>query len=417
MLAAYSQVARSCVGEVWGRRKTSERPGRGLPEPCLLSSDAEYLHQMTAHPDPERTVSDASRVLDRLFDGVRPLRLEEAVFDAVLRGWHNQQKARGLENRTAETREWVVRRVQKQLECWPWEWTADAIDEWFEDKFAAGLARSTVRNYQSTLRGFLDFLVDARYPWVAVCVQEFGRAPEQVFDDLNLVRHLYEYEGDPEGNRPFTRGELTAFFEFCDARVSGRRALRRKGSLAAFRDATIFKTMYAYGLRRGEVGMVDVADFGPNPHRPSFGRFGSLTVRHGKGANGSGPRRREILTVFDWAAEVLDQFVHDVRPAYSFDSPALFLTERGGRVSTKYINARFACLRDELGLPLQLSTHCLRHSYVTHLVEDGWDDLFVQQQVGHRYASTTAIYTGVSSDFKHNAMQRALKRQMQDAVP
>lgn len=372
---------------------------------------------MTAHPDSGRTVSDASRVLDRLFDGVRPLRLEEAVFDSVLRGWHNQQKARGLENRTAETREWVVRRVQKQLECWPWEWTADVIDEWFEDKFAAGLARSTVRNYQSTLRGFLDFLVDARYPWVAVCVQEFGRAPEQVFDDLNLVRHLYEYEGDPKGNRPFTREELAAFFEFCDARVRGRRALRRKGSLAAFRDATIFKTMYAYGLRRGEVGLVDVADFGPNPHRPSFGRFGSLTVRHGKGANGSGPRRREVLTVFDWAAEVLDQFVHDVRPAYSFDSPVLFLTERGGRVSTKYINARFACLRDELGLPLQLSTHCLRHSYVTHLVEDGWDDLFVQQQVGHRYASTTAIYTGVSSDFKHNAMQRALKRQMQDAAP
>jgi integrase/recombinase XerC len=125
--------------------------------------------------------------------------------------------------------------------------------------------------------------------------------------------------------------------------VSGRRALRRKGSLAAFRDATIFKIMYAYGLRRAEVTMVDVADFGPNPNRPSFGRFGALTVRHGKSANGSGPRRREVLTVFDWAAEVLEQFVSDVRPAYSFESSALFLTERGGRVSTKYINSRFAC--------------------------------------------------------------------------
>lgn len=377
---------------------------------------------MTTYSDLGRTGVDAAadggtlRALDRLFDGVRPLRLEEAVFDAVLRGWHNQQKARGLENGTSKGREWAVRRVQKQLGSWPWEWTAEAMDEWFEDKFVAGLARLTVRSYQGSLRGFLDFLLDARYPWTAVCVQEFGRAPEQVFDDLNLVRHLYEYEGDPEGNRPFTRGELAAFFEFCDGRVSGRRALRRKGSLAAFRDATIFKTMYAFGLRRAEVGMVDVADFGPNPNRPSFGRFGALTVRHGKGANGSGPRRREILTVFGWAPEVLDQFVNDIRPAYSFDSPALFLTERGGRVSTKYINSRFACLRDELGLPSQLSTHCLRHSYVTHLIEDGWDDLFVQHQVGHRYASTTAIYTGVSSDFKHDAMQRALKRQMEESA-
>jgi hypothetical protein len=88
-----------CRGGV-GAAKISERPGTGLPEPCLSSSDAEYLHQTTAHLDPERTVSEASRVLDRLFDGVRPLRLEEAVFDSVLRGWHNQQKARGLENRT-----------------------------------------------------------------------------------------------------------------------------------------------------------------------------------------------------------------------------------------------------------------------------------------------------------------------------
>lgn len=160
--------------------------------------------------------------------------------------------------------------------------------------------------------------------------------------------------------------------------------------------------------------MLDVADFGANPHHLSFGRFGSLTVRYGKGANGTGPRRREVLTVFDWAAGVLEQFVDEVRPAYCFDSPALFLTERGGRVSAKYVNARFAGLRDELGLARQLGPHCLRHSYVTHLIEAGQDEFFVQCQVGHRYASTTAIYTGVSSDFKHDAMQRALARQMRE---
>ena len=165
---------------------------------------------MTTYQDVGRVGVGASRALDRLFDGVRPLRLEEAVFDAVLRGWHNQQKARGL-SRTSKGREWAVRRVQKQLGLWPWESTAEAMDEWFEDRFVAGLAWSTVRSYQCSLRSFLDFLLDARYPWAAVCVQEFGRAPRQVFDDLNLVRHLYDYEGDPEGNRPFTRGELAAF--------------------------------------------------------------------------------------------------------------------------------------------------------------------------------------------------------------
>jgi site-specific recombinase XerD len=41
-----------------------------------------------------------------------------------------------------------------------------------------------------------------------------------------------------------------------------------------------------------------------------------------------------------------------------------------------------------------------RHSYVTHLIESGMDPLFVQQQAGHDHASTTAIYTCVSSDFR-----------------
>jgi integrase/recombinase XerC len=73
-----------------------------------------------------------------------------------------------------------------------------------------------------------------------------------------------------------------------------------------------------------------------------------------------------------------------------------------------HVNKVFAQLRDELGLPVELGPHCLRHSYVTHLIEDGWDPLFVQQQVGHAWASTTAIYTGVSTDYKNDVLRRAL---------
>jgi len=52
--------------------------------------------------------------------------------------------------------------------------------------------------------------------------------------------------------------------------------------------------------------------------------------------------------------------------------------------------------------------HCLRHSYVTRLIEDGLDPLFVQQQVGHSYASTTALYTSVSSDFRTRTLRGVL---------
>jgi integrase/recombinase XerC len=57
-----------------------------------------------------------------------------------------------------------------------------------------------------------------------------------------------------------------------------------------------------------------------------------------------------------------------------------------------------------------------RRTYVTHLVEDGWDPLFVQQQAGHEYASTTAIYTCVSSDFRTRTLRSALDSTMRVAM-
>ncbi|MGH3198593.1 MAG: hypothetical protein ACRDNT_22345, partial [Streptosporangiaceae bacterium] len=49
-----------------------------------------------------------------------------------------------------------------------------------------------------------------------------------------------------------------------------------------------------------------------------------------------------------------------------------------------------------------------RHSYITHLVEFDYPEKFVSMQAGHGYASTTAIYTGVSDDYRNRVIQRAL---------
>jgi site-specific recombinase XerD len=124
-----------------------------------------------------------------------------------------------------------------------------------------------------------------------------------------------------------------------------------------------------------------------------------------------------VLTVFDWSVEVIGQYVQEIRPAYGRDDhPALFLTERGGRISTDFVTERFADLREQAGLPAELTPHSFRRSYVTHLLEDRWDELFVRSQVGHRWASTTAIYTFVSDAYKQDAMRRALDRQLGEQI-
>src|SRR5680860_215605 len=142
----------------------------------------------------------------------------------------------------------------------------------------------------------------------------------------------------------------------------------REGWLAAFRDATLFKVIYGWGLRRAEAAMLDVSDFSANPAAPQLGDLGMCQVRFGKAKRGSAPRRRAVATVMPWAAEALGQYLEEVRPRYGAGAhPAVWLTERGGRISTSQVDERFRLWRGRAGLPEELSVHCLRHSYVSHL--------------------------------------------------
>jgi site-specific recombinase XerD len=110
-----------------------------------------------------------------------------------------------------------------------------------------------------------------------------------------------------------------------------------------------------------------------------------------------------------WAVEAVADYVENIRPLFGCaNQPALWVTERGGRIKPAEINARFVAYRDALGLPTALTPHSLRHSYVTHLTEQGVDRRFIQEQAGHRCDTSTAIYTHVSSDFMNTALRKAL---------
>jgi Cro/C1-type HTH DNA-binding domain len=89
-----------------------------------------------------------------------------------------------------------------------------------------------------------------------------------------------------------------------------------------------------------------------------------LNVRYGKAKKGQPPRRRNVASVMGSAVEAVSGYVENVRPRFGCgDHPALWVTERGGRVKPSEINARFVAYRDALGLPKALTpSHkaCLR---------------------------------------------------------
>jgi integrase/recombinase XerC len=149
-----------------------------------------------------------------------------------------------------------------------------------------------------TIGLFVEYLLDARYEWVRVCLERFGEVPQQVFHEGNSVAHSVEYEGDPR-RRPLDYDEIQALFDAADARPGRISGQGRKGALCALRDAAVLKTVYAFGTRRTESSRLDLVDLRRNRKAPQFGSFGSVMVRFGKAQKGSPPKRRTVL-----AAEV-----------------------------------------------------------------------------------------------------------------
>jgi len=222
--------------------------------------------------------------------------------------------------------------------------------------------RSTIWNYSTTVAAFCDYLTDPAYQWASECERRFGTHPVQVVREWNTAVHVQDAEGDPS-RRAFTLDELQALFDYADDEVVRIRAAGRKGWLAAFRDAALLKVAYGYGLRRREVAMLDLVDFGANPHAEEFGDFGVCRVRFGKARKGSAPKPRSVLTVWPWTTEILRQWIVDVRPLMpEASSPALWPSERGDRITLSAINKRLTDYRRALGLGPGLDFHSLRRS-------------------------------------------------------
>jgi site-specific recombinase XerD len=354
-----------------------------------------------------------------LADGVTHLDPATAAFGAMIEGWRLQQRARFLnEASTITPRLRLVRRFAEFTNQYPWQWTPAEAEAFMDELRSSNdtFAVSSARTYQAALRMFCEYVTDARYGWPQRCWEMFEAAPAQIFHEWNSVVHCTEFEGDPH-RRPLTYDEVQALFDAADGHVEEIQAQHRKGALAAMRDSAVLKTVYAFGLRRQEACCLDLADLRRNPRAADFGRFGAMFVRFGKASRGSPPKRRTVLTVpeFDWIVGVLEHYLQEVRPAFSPNRhPALWITERCSRLSYRRLDEAFEAARVRAGLPNELDLHCLRHSYITHLVEFGYPELFVQQQAGHSYASTTAIYTGVSDEYRNRLVERALKARFAD---
>lgn len=154
----------------------------------------------------------------------------------------------------------------------------------------------------------------------------------------------------------------------------------------ALRDRALLELLYATGARVSEVVGLNVDDV----------LDGLEIVRLvGKGS------KQRIVPVGGYARAAVEAYLVRVRPQFSargLSTPALFLGQRGQRLSRQGAWLVIQAAAKKSGLGAHVSPHTFRHSFATHLLEGGADVRVVQELLGHSSVTTTQLYTLVTAD-------------------
>ena len=151
------------------------------------------------------------------------------------------------------------------------------------------------------------------------------------------------------------------------------------------RDRAILELLYGAGLRISELTGLDVDDVELED--------GSVRVL------GKGGKERDV-PVGRYAREAVSAYLTRARPGFatSRSRAALFLNQRGGRLTRQGISLLLARHVRAAGIRRRVTPHTLRHSFATHLLEGGADVRVVQELLGHASVATTQIYTLVTKE-------------------
>jgi integrase/recombinase XerC len=246
------------------------------------------------------------------------------------------------------------------------EWSWGGVDRQAIRSFLAhltrrGLGRRSISRALSVVRSFFRFmhsrdLVEAN--------------PARGVTGPKLEKHLPSY---------LDRTQMTALFDAAETRAQG-------GTFNDVRNLAILELFYSTGIRLSELRGVNRGDLDLLTQQ--------VRVR-GKG------RKERIVPVGDHALRALrnyearrDSLIRATGPGS--DRDAFFLSSRGKRMSTRAIQKAVTALLDLVSEAAGLSTHSLRHTFATHLLDAGADLRAVQELLGHASVSTTQVYTHTS---------------------
>ena len=159
------------------------------------------------------------------------------------------------------------------------------------------------------------------------------------------------------------------------------------------RDAAIVELLYGCGLRSAELLSLDV--------QASAQAVGWVDLQAGDvHVLGKGSKRR-VVPLGGAAARALSHWLAVRGGLAEAGEPALFVSQRGTRLTAPQLRVRLKQRALQAGVPAQVHPHMLRHSFASHVLQSSGDLRAVQELLGHANISTTQVYTKL--DFQHLA--------------
>jgi integrase/recombinase XerD len=283
------------------------------------------------------------------------------------------------------------------------------MDRWIQDFLVylaseKGLSKNTLSAYQRDLISLWEFSSKKRMEKISkadiICFLEekgrLGHASSSICRALVVIKVFYRFL-KKEGASHRSGAELLESPKIWQLipevltvpEVDSLLLAPEESSFVGARDRAILEVLYSSGLRVSEVCGLNIYDIGEE----------SVRVK-GKGG------KERIVPIALASLNKVDAYLSLYREeALSKDKDALFVTSKGGRIDRVGVWSRVKYYAKQTGIKKNISPHTLRHSFATHLLENGADLRVIQEMLGHTHIATTDRYTQISQKHLNEAFE------------
>lgn len=265
-------------------------------------------------------------------------------------------------------------------------------------EYQKNYSKHTIESYKQDIVEYLEYLEEKHIKLLKVKYDEIRAYLKYLSDkkDINstisrkisALRSFYKYlqnnnkiENNPFSliNLPKKEKKLPRFFYYNELEELFNTP--KLNTPLGQRDRLILEMLYATGVRVSELVNIKISD------------ISDRTIKIlGKG------NKERIVRFGEYCEEILKMYLNDGHYKLNSSSEYLFLNNSGGQLTDRGVRYLLDKIISKTTIEKKISPHMIRHSFATHLLNEGCDILTVQELLGHESLTATSIYTHVTND-------------------